>query len=152
MLQILETPGYTYNRLRFCRRTTLRMLSGHCELKLTGVAMALQDGICVTECFVFKPDHCLILKAKNANQAPSTEIRLRKRSNCIASFSYRFHVIFVRYEKPVAETYCLRVKIILNNLSLLLYRFQKFALSVKTIGLYDNDIIMRISFSNLSTL
>ena len=40
----------------------------------------------------------------------------------------------------------------LNNLWLLLHGFQKFAFSVKTIGLHDNDIIITISFSNLSTL
>ena len=50
----------------------------------------------------------------------------------------------------------------LNNLWLLLHRFQKFAFSVKTIRLhdndviitisYDNDIIITISLSNLSTL
>ena len=40
----------------------------------------------------------------------------------------------------------------LNNLWLLLYRFQKFAVSVKTICLHDNDIIITISFSNLFTL
>ena len=39
--------------------------------------------------------------------------------------------------------YCLRVW-------LLLHRFQKFAFSVKTISLQDNDIIITISFSNLS--
>ena len=38
----------------------------------------------------------------------------------------------------------------LNNLRL--HRFQKFAFSVKTICLHDNDIILTISFSNLSTL
>ena len=37
----------------------------------------------------------------------------------------------------------------LNNLWLLLHRFQKFAFSVKTIHLHDDDII---AFSNLSTL
>ena len=40
----------------------------------------------------------------------------------------------------------------LNNLWLLLHRFQKFAFSVKTIRLCDNDIIITISFSNLCTL
>ena len=40
----------------------------------------------------------------------------------------------------------------LNNLWLLLHRVQRFAFSVKTIRLHDNDIIIRISFSNLSTL
>ena len=39
-----------------------------------------------------------------------------------------------------------------NDLWLLLHRFQKFAFSVKTIRLYDNDIIITISFSNFSTL
>ena len=37
----------------------------------------------------------------------------------------------------------------LNNLWLLLHRYQKFAFSVKTIRLHDNDII---AFSDLSTL
>ena len=37
----------------------------------------------------------------------------------------------------------------LDNLSLLSHRFQKFAFTVKTICLHDNDII---AFSNLSTL
>ena len=40
----------------------------------------------------------------------------------------------------------------LNNLWLLLHRFQKLAFSVKTIRLHNNDIIIAISFSNLSTL
>ena len=40
----------------------------------------------------------------------------------------------------------------LKNLWLLLHRFQKFAFSVKTIRLYDNYIVVTISFSNLSTL
>ena len=40
----------------------------------------------------------------------------------------------------------------LNNLWLLLHGFQKFAFSVKTIRLHDNDIIITISFSNLSPL
>ena len=40
----------------------------------------------------------------------------------------------------------------LNNFWLLLHRFQKVAFSVKTIHLHDNDIIITISFSNLSTL
>ena len=40
----------------------------------------------------------------------------------------------------------------LNNLWLLLHRFQKLAFSVKTIRLHDNDIIISISFSNLFTL
>ena len=40
----------------------------------------------------------------------------------------------------------------LNNLWVLLHHFQKFVLSVKTIHLHDNDIIMAISFSNFSTL
>ena len=35
---------------------------------------------------------------------------------------------------------------------LLLHRFRKFAFSVKTIRLHDSDIIIRISFSNISTL
>ena len=40
----------------------------------------------------------------------------------------------------------------LNNLWLLFHRFQKFAISVKTIGLHDNYIIITIRFSNLSIL
>ena len=40
----------------------------------------------------------------------------------------------------------------LNNLWLLLYRFQKFAFPMKTIRPHDNDIMITISFSNLSTL
>ena len=40
----------------------------------------------------------------------------------------------------------------LNNLWLLLHRFQKFGFSVKMIHLHDNDIIFTISFSKLSTL
>ena len=39
-----------------------------------------------------------------------------------------------------------------QNLWLLLHHIQNFAFSVKTIRLQDNDIIIRISFSNLSTL
>ena len=39
----------------------------------------------------------------------------------------------------------------LNNLWLLLQRFQKFAFSVKAIRLHDKDIIITLSFSNLST-
>ena len=40
----------------------------------------------------------------------------------------------------------------LNSLRLLLHRIQKFAFSVKTIRLHDNDTITTISFSDLSTL
>ena len=40
----------------------------------------------------------------------------------------------------------------LNNLWLLLHRLQKFVFSVKKIRLHDNDIIITLSFSNLSTL
>ena len=32
-----------------------------------------------------------------------------------------------------------------------MHRFQKFAFSMKTIRLHDNDIIITIAFSNLST-
>ena len=39
----------------------------------------------------------------------------------------------------------------LNNLWLLLHRFQKFAFSAK-VHLHDNSIMFTISFSNLSTL
>ena len=40
----------------------------------------------------------------------------------------------------------------LNNLCLLLHRFQKLAFSLKTIPLHDNEIIITIWFSNVSTL
>ena len=33
----------------------------------------------------------------------------------------------------------------------MLHRFQKFTFSVKTMHLHDNDIIIAISFTNLST-
>ena len=80
------------------------------------------------------------------------------------SLSYRFRIVFISFSAVYTKT----MKTIenvktsgnplfacqdhLNNMWLLLHRFQKFAFSVKTIHLHDNDIIITIAFSNLSTL
>ena len=70
---------------------------------------------------------------------------------CIyTSFSYRFHIISGDYTKTMKTIENGKKKLNLlfacqhnlNNLWLLLHRFQKFSFSVKTICLHDNDIIM----------
>ena len=88
--------------------------------------------------------------------APST----RTRNDCIAS-THRFRIVFSRLHEnndkqletvKTSGNLWFACQGNLNNLSSLLYRFQKFAFSVKTIRLHDNDIIRTISFSNVSTL
>ena len=79
------------------------------------------------------------------------------------------HTVFIQFFLPFSAVYTKTMKTIetvktsgnllfarqdnLNNLFLLLlHRFQKFVFSVQTIHLHDNNIIITIPFSNLSTL
>ena len=75
----------------------------------------------------------------------------------LVSFSFRFQQSTQRRWKLLKRVKTSRYLLFtcqdnLNNLWLLLHRFQKFAFSVKTIRLHDNDIIITISFSNFFTL
>ena len=87
----------------------------------------------------------------------------RKRNDCIA-FTHCFRIVFISFPAVYTKTMKTMKKIendknIRNllfppqdNLWLLLHRFEKFAFSVKTIRLHDTDVIITLSFPNLSTL
>ena len=72
--------------------------------------------------------------------------------DCIA-FSHRFRIVLVSFSAVCTVKTRGNLLFVcqnnLNNLWLLLNRVQKFALSLETIRLRDNDIIITISFSNI---
>ena len=81
--------------------------------------------------------------------APFTRLRFHPKRYC-----FHLHITFVSFSAVYSKT----IKTIengnklllacqgnLNNLQSLLHRFQKFTFSVKTIHLYNKDIIMWVS-------
>ena len=98
-------------------------------------------------------EHVFIENGILLNENATTVLQIRI---VFLSFSYRFQPSYTKTVKRLktvktSGNLLFACQDNLTNLWLLFYCFQNFAFSVKVIRLHDKDIIIAISFSNLST-